>query len=269
MKKPPLFFLPGLLALCLLPSPDGVAQDNGLLARMAANEVAARDQHTRFAYLAEVRSTRTDGHLWTESVAETDDGVIRRLLAIDGRRLTRDEAAAESARIDKLVQHPETLRADEGAHRDDEVHATQLLQMLPRAFLISPAGEQDGCTRFSFRPNPAFQPSTYEERIGHAMGGTVSLKQPINRLCSLDGKLLSKVEFGYGFLGSVQQGGSFSLHRVPVDGKNWKSDRISVHFEGRILMLKSLAREQEVTRSNMRVLPPHLSLAQAAHLTLP
>jgi hypothetical protein len=68
-------------------------------------------------------------------------------------------------------------------------------------------------------------------------------------------------------LGHIDQGGHFSLARKQVDEKNWKSDHISVHINGRILMLKSLAQDQEAVRSEIRVVPLDLTLAQAAQLT--
>lgn len=236
---------------------------------MAGNEVAAHKQETRYSYLADERSTRTGGHLWREKVVETSDGTLHRLLAIDGRPLSPAETKAEGDRIAALVKNPDAFRRLNAAHAEDEAHAAQLLQLLPKAFLLAPAGEENGCVRFAFRPNPVFQPVTYEERAIHAMGGTVSLRQPMDRLCTLYAKILEPVEFGFGFLGRIDQGGSFNLERIPVDGSNWKSDRIGVHVQGKVLMMKSLTREQDVHRTEIQVIPQHLTLAQAAQLSQP
>lgn len=236
---------------------------------MTRNEVAARAQDLRFSYLAEERSARTGGHLWREKIVELDDGPLRRLLAVDGKPLSPAEAQAENNRITDLVKNPDEFRRLNLEHKDDESHATQLLHLLPSAFLLTPAGEQDGCTRFAFRPNPAFRPSTYEERVVAAMGGTVSLKEPVDRLCQLNATILQPVEFGFGLLGTIQAGGHFSLTRVPVAPQIWKSNRISVHMAGRVLLLKTLTREQDTVRTDIHVIPQHLSLVQAAQLTLP
>ena len=235
---------------------------------MAANEVAARGLDAHYSYTSEETSTRTGGHLWKERVVETGDGALRRLVAVDGKPLTPADAKAEADRIAALVSDPESFRRLSLAHKDDEAHASQLLQLLPKAFLLTPAGERDGCTQFSFRPNPDFQPSSYEERVAHAMGGTVSLRQPADRLCNLDAKILQPVQFGFGLLGRIESGGHFSLERIPVDAVHWKSDRISVHIAGKILMLKSLTREQEVRRTDIHLVPGGLTLPQAAQLSL-
>lgn len=236
---------------------------------MAANEKAARAQERHFSYLSEERSTRTGGHLWNEKVVETDEGVLRRLLAVDGRQLTAAQTTSEEHRIEEIVAHPEAFRKLNANRYDDEVKATQLLEILPKAFLISPDGEQNGCVRLSFRPNPAFHPSTYEERIIHVLEGTVSIKQPEDRLCSLQARITQTVEFGFGLLGKVNSGGHFELERAPVDSNNWKSVHISVHVDGRILLLKSITRDQETTRTEIHLVPQHLSLVEAARLSRP
>jgi hypothetical protein len=234
---------------------------------MAANEVAARQQLAHFAYTSEERSTRTAGHLWKEKVVETADGPLRRLIAIDNKPLAPDQAQAEQRRIDSLVGDPNDFRKMNLAHKDDEVRATQLLQLLPTAFIITPDGEADGCVRFTFQPNPSFQPLSYLERASREMSGTVSLKQPENRLCHLDAKAFRPIEFGFGMLGHIDQGSRFSLERKRLDEANWKSDRISVHITGKILLFKSLTQDQEAARTEIRLVPQNLSLQQAAQMT--
>jgi hypothetical protein len=242
-------------------------QETSLIEKVAANEVAARKARPHYFYVSEERSVRTGGHLWKENVVETTDGSLRRLVAIDNRPLTADEAAAEQRRIDTLVSHPDEFRRINQAHKDDEERATQLLQMLSSDFALTPDGEVNGCLRFTFQPKPEFRPSSYQERVAHELVGTVSLKKPDDRLCTLDAKIIRPVEFGYGMLGHIDQGGHFSLARKQVDEKNWKSDHITVHINGRILMLKSLAQDQETVRSEIRIVPKDLTLAQAAQIT--
>jgi hypothetical protein len=258
----------GFLSIFLLALP-AYSQSSDIVMRMATNEKNARAEKGLFSYRSAERSTRTDGHLWDENVVELNDGVLRRLIAIDGRPLTRAELNAEEDRIHNLVAHPEDFRRLNESRRDDEAHAIQLLQLLPKAFVISPAGEEDGCARFAFRPDPVFHPSSYEERVMHAMEGTVSVKEPENRLCKLQATATQPVEFGYGLLGRLNNGGHFSLRRSRIDAMNWKTICISAHFDGKILFLKSLSHNQETTRSQIRLLPRQLSLTQAAQLSLP
>ena len=254
---------------CLAASTMHGQTPSQMVSTMAAREVAARNQDNAYSYLADEVSARTGGHRWTEKVVEIPDGSLRRLVAIDGRPLTSAEAKEEANRINDIVHHPDEFRRTGLAHKDDEARAQHLLEMLPRAFLITPAGEMDGCTQFAFRANPAFQPSSYEERIAAAMTGTVSMREAGSRLCGLQATIVHPVEFGFGLLGRIEQGGHFQLQRTPVDPVHWKTDRISVHMQGRILLMKTLTREQEVKRTEIHLLSAHMSLEQAAQLTTP
>jgi hypothetical protein len=236
---------------------------------MAQVETRAHAQRSHFSYISEERSTRTEGHLWKEKVVETGDGSLRRLLAIDNRPLSPAQAAAEDRRIAEMVADPAAFRALNLKHEDDETHATELLQMLPRAFRISRSGVEGGCSRFSFHPDPSFQPSTYEERIIHVLDGTVSIKEPENRLCNLEAVISQPVEFGFGLLGRVNSGGHFSIRRTQVEPGIWKTSHIQVHIQGRILLLQSLAKDQEVDRTQITLVPQQLTLREAAVLSQP
>ena len=97
----------------------------------------------------------------------------------------------------------------------------------------------------------------------------MSIRESAQRLCQLHATILTPVEFGFGLLGRVDPGGSFTVERAPVDALNWKSTHVSVHVQGRVLMLKSLTREQETVRREVRVLASHLSLQEAAKLSQP
>ena len=263
------FFSSSILVCLPATAASSQAQEMPLVSAMASNEVAAHQHPDHFVFISEERSTRTGGHLWKEKVVETDDGLLRRLLAVDGVPLSGEPAAAEDRRIAGLVAHPDDFRKENQNRKDDEKHATDLLEMLPRAFLLKADGESNGCTRIAFRPNPAYQPASYEERVVHAMEGTVTLRQPVNRLCTLDAHIAQPVEFGFGLLGRVNQGGEFTLLRTPTDNAHWKTVHATVHVNGRVLMLKSLARDQEMTRSDFHLIGPHVTIAEAAQLSRP
>jgi hypothetical protein len=234
---------------------------------MVENEVQARQHRIFFRYTSVERSARTGGHLWTEKVVETPDGLLRRLVAEDGKPLPADRAAAEDRRIAALVADPSELRAENAERRADEARLVRLLDIMPQAFLFTADGMQDDCERIAFRPNPGFTPSTYDERVVHGLAGIILVRTPAERLCGIEGHLVDRVTFGFGLLGHVDQGSHFSVARVPVTATDWKSAKIAVHVDGRILLLKSISRDEDATHSNAEPLPPNLSLKQAAALT--
>jgi len=236
---------------------------------MVQNEKEARQNRTFFRYTSVERSARTDGHLWTENVAETPDGLLRRLVAEDGKPLSPDRAAAEDRRIAALVRDPSDLRDANADRRADEARLGKLLDTLPQAFLFTRDGMQGDCIRITFRPNPAFTPSTYDQRIVHGLAGTILIRMPAERLCGIEGHLIDRVSFGYGLLGHIDKDSHFRVTRVPVTVTDWKSTRIEVHLDGKLLLFKSISRDEDATHSAAAPLPPNLSLAEVATLTRP
>ncbi len=238
-----------------------------MVTAMVSVEKHARHQTALFRYVSEERSARTGGHLWRENVVETPDGLLRRLVAEDGKPLSAARAAEEDHRIAELVAHPSLFRLTGGDRRADEERMGRLLDILPRAFFWTEAGSEGDCVRIAFQPNPQFTPSGYDERIVHALAGTVLIARSGDRLCRIDGHLVSRINFGYGLLGHLEPDGHFSVTRVPVTPQDWKSSRILVHFDGKILLLKSISRDEDARHMDAQPLAPNLTLAEAAELT--
>ena len=237
------------------------------VSRMAENEKQARiASKEHFTFMLQERSPRTGGHLWLERVVEVDDGKVSRLLKVDGVALSPAAAESEQRRLQNLANDPAAYRKLNASAQSDEAHLISLLAALPLQFVMTPAGTVDGCERFTFKPNPAYEPGSMEEKVLHVMEGSVSVKEPEDRLCELQSRIAAPVSFGFGMLGKVNQGGSFQLQRRQVSPETWKSVRMVVHMDGKILMMKSLARDQDATRSEIKPVPQHMSLQQAVDL---
>ncbi len=259
----------GFLLAAGLPSLAQQQTPLQMVTAMVQNEKQARQHRTYFRYTSIERSSRTDGHLWRENVVETPDGLLRRLIAEDGKPLSSDRAAAEDRRIAALAADPSALRAADADRRADEARLGKLLGILPQAFLFTADGMQDGCVRISFRPDPAFDPSSYDERVVHGLAGVILIRMPAERLCGIEGHLVDRVTFGFGLLGHIDQGSHFSVTRVPVSPADWKSSHIDVHVDGKVLLFKSISRDEDATHSGVEPLPPNLPLTEAAALTRP
>jgi hypothetical protein len=234
---------------------------------MVRSERQARQHRTYFRYTSVERSARTGGHLWKENVVETPDGLLRRVVAEDGKPLSPERAVAEDRRLAALVADPDALRADDADRRADEARMGRILDILPTAFLFTEDGVEGECVRIAFHPNPAFTPSSYDERIVHGMAGTILVHMPAKRLCGIEGHLLDRVSFGFGILGHIEKDSRFQVIRKPVTATDWKNSKIEVHVDGKIPLLKSISRDEDAHHSGAEPLPPNLSLAQAAALT--
>jgi hypothetical protein len=84
----------------------------------------------------------------------------------------------------------------------------------------------------------------------------------MKRLARLDGHVAENIDFGYGILGRLYQGGWFQLQRVQVSPTDWKTERLEVHMAGRALLVKSFAKETSEVRGGFVPVPAAMNLAQ-------
>jgi hypothetical protein len=239
---------------------------------MASHEIADHKKTQlshAFRFLSVERSSRTGGHLWTEEVVEVDGGLLRRLIDIDGKPLTPAQQAEEDHRLQQLAKDPDAFADLNHSRGKDEARVVQILERMPQEFLFQYDGEENGCRRIAYRPNPVYQPSSFEDRIIHNMAGFVEVREPSMRLCSVTGHLVKTVDFGWGLLGHLTQGSGFTLHRAQVEPSVWRSTRLNMQFDGAIFFFKSISRSQQTVRSHFQPIPVHLNLQQAVDLSLP
>ena len=245
----------------------GRAQDaHQLLVTLLDHEQGASAHRGRYEYMSEERSDRTGMRLWTERVVETPQGRIRLLLSEDGQPLSSERAAAERARLAHDAEHPEAFAQREAAHANDEQHAKQMLALLPKAYLFEAPELEGEYVRIRYRPNPDYQPASMEERVMHAMTGSVVIDRQMMRLREVDGRLNSDVSLGFGPLAVIKAGSSFATQREHVDGQDWKTETMHTDIMGRALLLKTLARKQELRRWDYKRVGDALTVAQAVAL---
>ena len=246
---------------------DLIAQEpdtKALLQTMLNNEQNATAHRGYYFYLSEERSDRTGQHLWVEKVVETPQGRVRLLQAEDGQALSPDRVSQERARLDNDAAHPDDFAKREAAGANDEAHAKQMLQLLPKAFLFDPPQIDGTSIRLVYRPNPDYQPQSMEERVLRGMHGTVVIDRQMVRLREVDGQLDNDVSLGFGPFAIVKAGSNFDTLREHVDGSDWKTEKTHTDISGRALMLKSLGRKGDLKRSGYHKVGDHLSVAEAA-----
>jgi hypothetical protein len=233
-----------------------------LVAKMVANEDLAEQHRDHYRYLSKERSERTGGHLWTERVAETSAGKVRMLIAEDGQPLTGERLAAERARMAEIAAHPDAFQRREQALRNDEKHAKQMLELLPKAFLFDTPNVEGGFTRIHFRPNPEYAPQSLEERVLRAMTGTVTI-DPAGRLHELDGRLPEDVTIGFGLVATIKAGSNFATTRDHVGGNEWKTATLDTDIDGRAIFFKAIGKKEHAEHSEFKLLPMDMTVPQA------
>jgi hypothetical protein len=237
-----------------------------LIHDVVANELADRLQQRKWMCLIDKREGKQT--LTTEQV-DTRDGPLYRLVAIDGTPIGPDQRQRDDARIDRLLHDPsQQLRFKQG-HDDDEQKLEKLMRLMPEAFLYDYDGVEGNLVRLKFRPNPNYNPSTYEARVVHNLAGTILIDPQQKRLAKISGQLINRVDFGYGLLGHLDNGGTIEVGRTEVGPSQWKTALINIQLSGRLVFFKTISKQEYETRSGYRAVSGDLSLLEASHLLAP
>jgi hypothetical protein len=245
------------------PAPSAIpAQSAADLVRdVVYNEARDSGRTSHWEYRSERVSE--DQNVVREQV-ETTRGPVFRVIEQNGSPLDSDQQRQEEQRLDQYLSNPSAVAAAARSHEQDEDHLMTAMQLLPAALLFDYQGAPEGdVVRLAFHPNPAFSPSGYEARIVHALTGTVTVDARLKRMIAMQGTVAQRVDFGYGFLGHVEQGGTFVIHRRQVSGAHWKTDLVDLHLQGKILLLKTISKDQREARSDFRPVPEGTTLAEA------
>jgi hypothetical protein len=219
-----------------------------------------------YMYMSEERSDRTSGHLWTERVAETSVGKVRLLVAEDGQTLNPGRAAAERARLADIAAHPEAFQRREQAVKGDEQHAEQMLVLLQKGFLFEEPRVEGGDLQIAFRPDPAYQPLSLEERVMHGMSGSILVDERTMELHRIEARLPADVSLGYGLLGTIHAGSSFSTTHEPEPGNEWKTSALDTEIDGKVLFFKSIGKRESVVHRDFKLLQSDISVPQAVKM---
>ncbi len=242
---------------CLLPKS---------LMRWWQDELTDRAQQRKWIYVIDKRDGKQN---LTEEQVDTKDGRFYRLLAIDGTPLDPDQRQQDSARMDRLLHDPsQQLKLKQG-YDEDEQNLEKLMALMPDAFLYDYDGVEGNLVRLRFRPNSNYNPPTYEARLAHSMAGTILIDPQQKRLAKLSGRLINRVEFGYGLFGHIDGGGTIEIGRVQVGPSQWKTALINIQLSGRLVFFKTITKQEYETRSDFRAVSSDLSLLEGSRLLAP
>lgn len=201
-------------------------------------------------------------------VIDTKEGQIARTLTINGKPLTPDERASDQARMKKLVEDPsERAKRKKRAH-DDEEKATQMFKAIPDAFIFKYDGEDNGQLRLTFFPNPHYDAPTRELQVFRSMSGKMWIDRAAERMTRLEGTLFEDVTFGWGLLGRLNKGGTFSVTQSRVGDTHWEIVSLDVKMTGHAIIFKNINVREVERLTDFRRVSDDLTIAQAYQLLL-
>jgi hypothetical protein len=248
----------GFCAQSQLPIPAGQ-----LVREVVYNELNDHHAHGYWRYWVE---HNTPKETWVEEQIETSEGPITHLTLSNGQPPSAQAVADEQARLQRLLTSPDEQEKHLREYEENENRIGRILALLPDAFLYDYDGDENGCYRLRFRPNPSYPAHSIEARIFHSMSGTLWVDARYKRLSRLEGHVQENLDFGYGILGRLYKGGWFQLERSQVSPTEWKTERLEIHMCGRALLVKSFARDTSEARGGFSPVPAGMNLAQGMAL---
>ena len=195
---------------------------------------------------------------------ETKQGVIHRLVAINGRPLSRSQMRSEEQRIQTLIASPAAMREARTQETKDAREERKFMKLLPKVFRYQEEQRRDHLLTLSFVPDPAFHPSGNEEHVIHCLEGKMVLDLEAKRLVSIHGRLRSEVRFWGGLAGHLAAGGTFSVEMMRVAPNDWELKTLNVEMRGKALLFKTISVQQREVYSQYTQVPSNTTLAEAA-----
>jgi hypothetical protein len=245
-----------------------------LVRAAVANEVAAaNDASTKHMFRS--RKQNPQGSQ-TRLYVETRDAIAGMTIAYNDKPLTQEQMQGEEGHLAGLVGNPEQLRRKHAQEQDSAARTLRIVKALPDAFLYDYDGEEPGTAelgkdgarlvRLKFRPNPAYEAPSHVEDVLAGMQGVVLIDAAAHRLARIDGTLFREVSFGWGILGHLDKGGHFLVEQRDVGDGSWDVSRMSLSFNGRILLFKSIAIKSDEVFSDFRRVPADITFAQGVEM---
>jgi hypothetical protein len=228
----------------------------------AQNETATHPMQYRLRKMSPRRST-------TKLIVETKDGDVARLIAINDGPLSPEDLQNETARLQGLLDDPGLQHQRQQREQGDAERAHKIMRALPDAFLYQFAGivdtPQGPSYQLSFQPNPNFDPQDLEAQVLKGMAGELWIDVAQQRVTRLECKRLHDVDYGWGLLGKLNQGGTLLLEQADVGDHQWRTIHMVLVMNARIFF-KIVKLDTTLNLSQFSPVTPGINYQQAIEL---
>jgi hypothetical protein len=242
-------------------------ESDALVQRALANEVrATSDGQHPMRYRLHKASPR---YASTKDIFETKDGAVAHLIAVNDAPLNAEDEQKERVRLDGLLSDPSKQRHRKQSEDADTARAMKVLRALPNAFLYQFAGTAAGPTgmvkKFTFKPNPKFDPPDLETQVLAQMTGEICVDVDQQRVTRLEGHLTKDVDLAWGILARLNKGGWIVIEQAIVGEHQWRVVHFQMSMSGRVVFRTRVFDTTE-DQSQFAALPVGLSYQQAIQM---
>lgn len=228
------------------------------------------------AVTAELAADKADDTLWRYqkseeggdlfNVVETKDGTIERHIEQHGQPVPSNVISADNEKIQRFIHDPgaQAKQRKDAAH--DDKSASELLNLMPRAFIWKIVNQTADEINLSYSPDPKFSPPDMEARVMGGMTGTLVIDKEGHRVKTFKGRLEKDVTIGAGLLARIKSGSTFDVERKKVDNVHWEIYATHVHITGHALFFKTIGSQEDEVKTKWTSVPQNTTLDQAVHL---
>ncbi len=242
----------GLMGLCLLTAAQNGPDPVAIIEKsVAANQ---RDYKAAPLYNYKERDRTPDGTK-TYQITMIEGSPYQRLIAVNGKPLAGDAAAAEM----KKQQDAEQSRAAESAdkrqariakYEHDRERDQQMMSQLTKAFTFKLAGQQKvgkfNAWALIATPKPGYQPPNMECQVLPGMRGELWIDQKTYQWVKVTARVIRPVSIE-GFLAQVQPGTKFEIEKSPVSAGIWQITHYASQAHAKVLFLVNHNQQDNVT----------------------
>jgi hypothetical protein len=258
MRTKPVYWLVGCLLGISVAATSLAAQDRDwksnpreLVRQAVRNEDRDSGKKIYFMY-RDAKRTKT-GEIQTREMLQTPTVTLGRIIAINGHSLSAEQKTNEEARLNRLNDQDE-LQKKIKQQGQDEQRARKMVAAIPEAFNFQYVNtEKTGSGELvvlKFSPDPKWNPPDRELQVFTGMEGTLKIALPAQRIALMDAHLFRSVDFGWGFFGRLNSGGHFLIEQKDVYSGHWDTTHMSLHFTGKVLLVKSLDIQEDESTSD-------------------
>jgi hypothetical protein len=177
---------------------------------------------------------------------ESRDGMVARLIALDGQPLTPEKDAAERARLQHLLDNPSDFYNHHKHDQDGKNLAVELLLQFAQAMIFTFAPDQSPAANHSgpqvvidFKPDPAFKPRTTRGAALKGLAGRIWIDKNSGHMVRMHASITGDTNIGWGILARIYKGGSLDLEQAD-GGTRWMFSRLDEHITVRALLVKTI-----------------------------
>jgi hypothetical protein len=232
------FVLPAALFCAARNQPD----INTIIERSVAANDKDFEAGPQFNYKERDRESNTTK---TFQVTMIDGSPYQRLLAVNGKPLSKEQAAdewkkQEHAAAERRAQSPEQRNKRIADYSKERKRDHIMMSQLSKGFDFRIEGTRKVAKRtvwvLSATPKPGYQPPNMESQVLIGMRGEMWIDQQTYEWVKVTAQVIRPVSIE-GFLAEVEPGTRFEIEKTPVSAGIWQIAHFSMQSRAKVLHL--------------------------------